>query len=264
MDYRSILRQDYDKKMEFRGESLFCYSKKEFKRLSRKRNFTVVGETTGRGKTNCDSWVELSGHQYGLLKPGSKSRLFYREAGYLQLENEGFIVLLQSRLPFLLLLIFAAAVLAPLLWLFLIRLRLPDALAPLPVDANVGEIQGDDSEKKESPEGGGSVTLTYSLDAELSLSTGKIQMYFLNPNASNHDIALELYVLEGEEMYKVAESGRIQPGYGLTQMEYQTDEAVLSQGEYEALYLVSFFDSESGERALVESTVTDVTLVVGP
>lgn len=263
MQTETPLRPGYNRKIRFCKDTLECYSRRKFRKECEPQGVQISGEVVARAQGGHSRQVEIGGQSYELLKPGAKNRLLYRVAGYLQTDQGDYVALVKSRVPLLLLLLLLLLAAAAAGWFLLAR---PQArqIDPLPPDPNLGVIEDDDSEKAESEEGGGSVTLTYSLDASLSLSTGEIEVYFLNPNASNHDAGLELYVLDGEEPVKIAESGLIPAGYGLTEMELLQDAVTLSQGSYEALFLVSFYDPDTGEKALVESTITDVTLEVMP
>ena len=45
-------------------------------------------------------------------------------------------------------------------------------------------------------------------------------------------------------------------------MDMIEDSAILSEGVYNAVYKVLYYDALTGEKALVESTITDVALTV--
>ena len=264
MDYKSVMKQDYDKKIRFNKKALFCYSKKKLKKEYKDQGISVIGEIAEKEKKD-SSIINIQGNSewYRVFEQGRKSRLLYRRAGYLCTDGGTYVAVLKSRLPALFLILFLAAAIAAAVWL-LFRQPAAPSIDPPPVDPNVGVIEGDDSEKKDSESGGGAVTLTYSLDAKLSLSTGDIKIYFLNPNASNQDISLALYLLDGGGKIKIAESGLICPGYGLTDLKFIPDSAILSEGSYKGLFVVSFYDPETGKKAFVESNITDVTLEVSP
>lgn len=268
MVYKPLLRQDCDKKIKFDKIPLFCYSYKKLKELYPEKDYLLIGDTRAGGKSrdnNDTPCLEIESKRYALFENGSESRLRYRVAGYLPVGKDEYAVLLKSRLPLYLILLFAAVCAAALLCIALLR---PEPAPQTPVvpavDPNVGSIENDTTEKKQSEEGGGAVSLTYSLEAKLDYSTGKIRMYFLNPNASNQDISLVLSLVDGENRIKIAESGLIKAGYGLTEMTFIENSAALSEGLYNAEYTVAFYDSETGERALVESAITDVKLEVEP
>lgn len=263
MEYQWIMQQDYDRKLKFRKKQFFCYSKKEFNRRNRERRLRVIGEITGQQAEEGEDRVWIGPWSFAVLKKHAKSRILYAVSGYVQTDG-GYVAVLKSRLPLYWLVLGGVAAAAALVGLALMLRPGALSLDPIPVDPNVGVIENDDTQKKESEEGGGAVTLTYSLEAELSLSTGGIDMYFLNPNASNHDIALALYLVDDQTSVKIAESGRIQPGFGLTDMQFIDGSVTLSQGDYNGVYVVTLYDTGTGEKALVESTITDVIVTVSP
>ena len=113
-----------------------------------------------------------------------------------------------------------------------------------------------------NPDSEKSVTMNYSLDAELSQTNGVINLYFQNPNSSNHDVSLELVVIDGNSEIVIAESELIKPGFQLLSISLDTNSAVLGKGVYNAKYRVSFFDSVTGEKSQISSEITDVTLTV--
>ena len=75
-------------------------------------------------------------------------------------------------------------------------------------------------------------------------------------------MVLELYVISGSDDIKIAKSGRIQAGYGLYQMSLLEDAAELSEGVYRGKYKVIYYNPDTGERALVESDITDLQITV--
>ena len=113
-----------------------------------------------------------------------------------------------------------------------------------------------------NPDGEKSVTMNYSLDAKLSQTNSVINLYFQNPNSSNHDVSLELVVIDGKSEIVIAESELIKPGFQLLSIPLDTNSAVLGKGVYNAKYRVSFFDSVTGEKSQISSEITDVTLTV--
>ena len=104
--------------------------------------------------------------------------------------------------------------------------------------------------------------MIYSLDAKLDLNTGKIDIYFKNPKASTHDVSIILYVVSGDTKVPIAQSGRVSAGYSLTSLQMAEGSATLTDGVYNAYYMLSLFDPETGERALVQPEITGVQLVV--
>lgn len=54
-------------------------------------------------------------------------------------------------------------------------------------------IEGDNSNKIESPTGGG-YNMTYSTTATVSLSSGTVSLWYANPNASNQNVAILIMI----------------------------------------------------------------------
>ena len=280
MIFKSILKQDYDHRVSVEKQNVLCYSKKKMKALHPNGDFRVVGEAhsiraakkVAEGKkAPIGEYALNESKSLGVFAEGSKSRLFYKKAGYVSVGDGAYLVILTSRVPFLASLLGTLAVFAVILGILLSGgeggIFTPPVVPPInplpPEDENSAPIEGDDNEEKlESEAGGGAVSLIYTTDATLNLSTTKIKMYFLNPRRSNHDIVFHLTLLNGEERIRIASSGRIVPGKGLLIMEFDTRSAQLSEGVYEGLYEVYFYNSETGERAAVSSDVAGIKITV--
>lgn len=126
----------------------------------------------------------------------------------------------------------------------------PDFM-PVEQDEKVEKIVGEaDTSKMEKEEGGGAVTVICKDEAVLSLSTGKIEMYYQNPSRSNSAVVVQLLI--GETV--VAQSGSIYPGYELCEMEFM-DNIELSVGGYKGSLKIFYYDEQTNEKAIVESVV---------
>lgn len=132
---------------------------------------------------------------------------------------------------------------------------LPD-YAPRQIEQDALPLSENGDEKMSVPEGGGAVSLTYSNEVALSLSSKSADIMFQNPGKSNQDIILQLDI-DGKI---IAESGRIIPGYKLDKLD-DVDADMLEQGVYEGKFLVIYYDSVSGERAIVNTEIP-VTITV--
>ena len=266
-----IIRQkiDYDDEIEIYGEQLDYYSPKQMKELyPDKDSYTIVGEIRRNNKKEAIEKIKIGDKYRKVAKYKAFSRIFNKEVGYLCVGDDEYILILKSRLAFLLMLFglgFGILVASLLLW-FLLK---PEEVTPInplpPVDTGVQTLPDDGSTARPvDPNGGGTVSMIYSLDAEMSLSTGKISMYFQNPKTSNHDVVLELYIISGDQEVLVATSGRLPTGAGLYVMQFDETAAKLMEGTYAAKFKVHYYNPITGEKALVESDITDVTIKVKP
>ena len=117
-------------------------------------------------------------------------------------------------------------------------------------------------EKLDEPKGGGAVSLTYSTVVTVSTEDRKVRILFENPSKSTKDTSLQLTVNgqnEGEELL-IAESELIPAGYKLAQMNLK-DKVDLDPGKYEGNLKVLYYDSENGEKEVVDTKIP-VTLAV--
>ena len=129
---------------------------------------------------------------------------------------------------------------------------------PQGIESNQTPIDGDDSGKLESPEGGGAINVTYGTAATVDLSEKTVTIYYANPNASNQNVSILIMVND----LVVAKSDLITPGNQVSKLELQTDAASnLQVGGYNAELVVRAYDPESGEKAMVD-TKGELTLTV--
>lgn len=213
------------------------------------REITV---TAGDGETSFDAVVRKS-----------YNHLLYKNDGYACLGANKYVVILKRRLmPVILLCLALLVVIGALVY----TLRVPEDTKPnvsAPEDSpNVTVVE--DERSHVEPERSEEISLIYTDNAKIELSTGKITMYFKNPSTCSHGIILELYVLSGDENVKIATSDLIIAGQDLTTMKMETPATKLSEGNYTGMYRLLFF--EPGEKTTdppaQESKITDVDIVV--
>lgn len=125
----------------------------------------------------------------------------------------------------------------------------PPDYAPQQVEPNANPI-GDGGDKLSQPEGGGAVSLTYSNEAMLTLSSKTAQLMFQNPTRSNQDMVLELVVADKA----LVRSGRLPPGYKVEALS-GVDVTGLSAGTYEGKFRILYYNVDSGEKAVVNTEI---------
>ena len=129
---------------------------------------------------------------------------------------------------------------------------------PQGIESNQTPIEGDDSGKLVSPEGGGAINVTYGTAATVDLSEKTVTIYYANPNASNQNVSILIMVND----LVVAKSDLITPGNQVSKLELQKEAASrLQVGGYNAELVVRAYDPESGEKAMVD-TKGELTLTV--
>ena len=270
-------REDSDRTLKVDGEKFRCYSRKKMKKLYPDGKYIIVGETK-RDNQKKEICRFVNGEkEYVVSKRHSHNRIIHGISGYLCVGGDRYVVILRNRILFLLLFLLLLGCLIAggiLLGSLLSGPREPggdepgiEVINPLPPEDENAQAIGDNEEgskgeKATSEAGGGSVSMIYTLSADMHLDSGEISMYFKNPIESNHDVMLELCVLSDEEPVPIAQSGRIASGYGLYSMQFSAEKVALSAGTYNAIYKVSYYDPDTGERALVESVISDLVLTV--
>ena len=284
-------QEDYDRCVKLDRKEYSCYSHKKMQELYPERGYRVLGETRSSSAASRDAararraarkkngevadahvirpigTLKIEGATVDIVRNGTNHHVLYKKAGYVCVGEDEFLMLITSRKPFLLLL---GALLGLFALTLTLLLALPSILAPeippdhpLPEkDANVLPVKGDSGEKIQSEEGGGAVSMIYTLKAELDLSDGIIDMYFVNPGASNQDVVLQLWLTSGGEETLIATSGRIPSGTGLLKMEFDRQAAKLTEGVYTGLYRLACYNPETGERATVSPEIAGVELTV--
>lgn len=129
-------------------------------------------------------------------------------------------------------------------------------------DPNADTIPDDDSEKPVASNGGGSVTISFMDNVTYSLSTGELSLYYQNPNASTHNVVVQVILENGEDEYLLAQSGILTPGHQVTALQADAGAPQLSVGGYNGKLKLLFYDPETGERAIVDTDIPCTVSVV--
>lgn len=282
--YGYSIKNDYDKRVKIEGENILCYSPsrlkssypeldpKQFREAraysaSEKKPSKNGGPSKFEMKTIGE--MKIGSKNIGISAPCSNNSFLYKKVGYVCLDDGSLVTLCVSRIPFLL--IMTALTIAIIIAIVLLTSMLTEEKEPVkplnplpPVDTNLVPDTGDSGPSPDIPEGVGTVSMIYTLKAEISLSSKEIDMYLRNPKASNHSVAIELYIVYDGERYLAAKSGLIPAGNGLFTMTMSEDAPLLQEGNYEGLYRVLYYDPLTGVQALVQSDIADVAVSVKP
>lgn len=139
------------------------------------------------------------------------------------------------------------------IWLLIHRepteILAPD-YAPQETEKNVETIPGDENKQADHKKNGGSVSLQYSDQLVIDLKTQTVHLFFANPGRSNQDMIIRL-VIQDEV---IVQSGVLPPAHRITVLNVPEDVAKkLLPGGYDGLLEILYYDTESGERAMVET-----------
>ena len=279
---KMLVREDYEEEVKLKGIEIPCYSKKDLENMYPNDNWKVVGETKAKNKKKVRSELFLSdvidinqldvddeGKEipFKVSRAGTHSKLLYKRAGYVPVDlgEDNYIALLKFRAAFIFwLLALLGAIIGIGIALFILLKPQEEQLVFHPMPPADSSAIRDENDKEESRplDEGGLMSMTYQLRAEISLSTNDIDMYFQNPSKSNHNVAIELYLVSGDNEIMIAKSGVIEPGYLLRHLTYEPGNVVLSEGVYEGKYLVRYFNPETAEQSFLESEIVNVKITV--
>ena len=132
--------------------------------------------------------------------------------------------------------------------------------APVSEEKHTQAIPNDSADAHTAQPGSGSVRLTYSDQVNVNLNSRSAGLLFANPGKSNQDMVLQV-VIQGTV---ILQSGRIEPGKQVTQLDLSDSAAALLQpGGYEGSFQIYYYHPDSGEKAMV-STEVPVTVTVTP
>lgn len=265
MDYKFIPEENYHSEVKLGKRRFRCYSPKQMAKMYPNDDFRLVGETLTNNSKSKISQLSADGESFNISNSGSHGRFAFKRSGYIAVEGGAYVAVLTNRIPFLIILFSLLVGLAASGVILIRSLTAPDAKPynPVPeIDPMVEPLENDNGESVQSEEGGGFVSMVYTLKASLDLPSGEIEMLFRNPKKSNHHVVVELYIVSGDAETMIAKSGLIAPGYGLSQLAFIEDSAVLRAGTYNGKYIVHYYDAATGERALVDSEINDLAITV--
>lgn len=95
-------------------------------------------------------------------------------------------------------------------------------------------------------------------DVTVDVSDDVVQFYYVNPAESSHDTVISLVV----DDKVIAESGRVRPGYGLTEID-GVDIQGLDYGTYDGTLEMVYYNPETGVRGMTTGSVAVKVSIVG-
>lgn len=133
-----------------------------------------------------------------------------------------------------------------------------------PVETEPNAFPSKDNETKlEASEGGGAVALIYSDQVVYNLSTGRVSLSYTNPSSSTASVVIQIIINgpDGAE-YLLAQSGIMDPGYTVERLDNDMQVNLsLSPGGYSGIMRLLFYNTDTGEKAIVNTEIP-VTITV--
>jgi hypothetical protein len=242
------------------------FTKKEMDDKYPNSAYSVVGETKKKVKNKrVIGKLVVGSETYDVVRAGTYGKLLHATKGYAPVGGDSYVALLKSRAAFLILLLLLLGGLIAggiLLGNMLTRQPAPVENPTKAPDPYIEPMTEESEPRATSEAGGGSVSMIYTLEASIQQGSDTATIYFKNPSASNHDVAIDFYILSGGERVLLGSTGLVPPGNGISQVKIDTSEIALAPGKYVGLYKVGYYNPETGEKALVGSEITDVVITV--
>ena len=130
--------------------------------------------------------------------------------------------------------------------------------APQEVEKYAQSIPNDSNDKLDQPDGGGSVSLTYSKEVSIDLNKNIVSLLFANPGKSNQDMIVQIVIHDSV----IVQSGLIKPGNQVKTLDLlDSSEKKLTEGIYDGKFNILYYDQINGEKAIVNTEIP-VTVTV--
>lgn len=260
-----IEKYNYDQSVKINERNIKCYSKKKLNELYSSGNYTIVGETFENNKKKEIDKIFLGKKQLIVSKYGKNNKLLYKRKGYLLVGDDEFIVILQNRLPFILLFIAILSIgIGMGIWGYntfkSAPVVAPDYPLP-PEDDKSTEIKNDNTVRNNT-EHKNHASIKISREVSIDLNSKVVNFHYQNFNASNKDAVVTLCILKDNNEYAIARTGLIKSGKEIKIMDLFDDSIKLTQGVYKGRIKIDFYDETTGEKAATSTDFDDVEVTV--
>lgn len=295
--FNHIFKQDYDKRVKVGDEYVFCYSKKKLSELYPEKDYSLVGAARRGSQKSREAFDVRQAKKLARLKKKglteddveslklgdlhigksvisvfpkeNTNALFDKVDGYVCVSDGTFVALHTSQVPFiasLLLILLAFISTVTVTTVLLLNPLSPYYIFqenPLPdIDPTVSPIEGDNSQKVQSNKGGGSIRVQFHGQINVLLGQEIAVLDYKNPNSSNQDVVLEVYVVKGDDEYFLGKSGLVPAGTKLDQISIKDREVNLTKGEYEGKVYFHSYDPATGQKAVVVANIGGIRVDV--
>ena len=135
--------------------------------------------------------------------------------------------------------------------------RKPDIIltpdyAPQKLEQNQEPINNDSKEKMNVEKGGGAVSISFSDKVTVDLSDKLVNLNFANPNKSTQDMVIQIVIRD----QILVQSGKVTPGNKVTVLDLLNGaEKKLVPGGYEGKFIVLYYNTATGEKAVVNTEI---------
>ena len=172
----------------------------------------------------------------------------------------------EKRFLVLIIILIVITVISVCVTVWAVWFREPKAgLAPdfafLDEEKNAQDIESDKGGGKlEQADGGGAVSLIWSDKVYVDCENDTVELLFGNPSVSNQDTVIQIVIQDTV----IAYTGRIEPGKQVVNLDLNDEiKDLLSEGTYKGSFIISYYDGDSGEKAVLNSEIPVTVYVRG-
>ena len=261
-----VIKNDYNQSVRINHRDVKCYSRKMLKEIYPKGNYVLVGETFENNKKEKINTIVLAKKELIVSEYGKNSKILYARSGYIAISENKYLVLLQNRIPFILLLLGIIFIgIIAIIWGYKVIFGTP-AITPEyplpPEDEESIDIVNDNSVNTEN-ESENYASIKVAREVSIDLKSKKVNFIYQNFNASNKDAVVTLCIIKDDTEYAIARSGLVKSGKEIKTMNLLDDNNIkLKQGVYKGRIKIDFYDETTGEKAATSTDFDDVDVTV--
>lgn len=262
---KAINKQNYNKSVKINHRDVMSYDKKMINELHPNHDYLIVGETFEKNKKEKIDTIILGQKELIVSKYGQNSKLLHKKVGYISTGKNEYLVILQSRIPFILLFIglLTLGIIALLLGYKMLThgpIVAPDY--PLPPEDNTATDIKDDRSAFKDTSHKNRAAIKVAREVKVNLSSKKVDFIYQNFNASNKDAVVTLCILKDGNEYAIARSGLVKSGKEIKTMDLIPNQINLTTGLYKGRIKIDFYDESTGEKAATSTDFDDVEVAV--
>lgn len=132
---------------------------------------------------------------------------------------------------------------------------------PSELEPNALSYESGAKGSKASAGSGGFASIEYTKDVCVNRETGTAQLHYVNPSNSVNSVAIQLILVDGEGREAVlGRSGLLMPGTKLEEL--QLDDVGCSPGLYSGKYILTFYDPETSDKAILNTVIDGLKVTV--
>lgn len=104
MSLNFLPRENYDISINVGKISVPCYSRDRMNAMYKKKGFSVIGEIGGKSAGKPKDTISIGTNEIPVHEPRIKKGILYKYGGYVAVDKDKYIAVLESRMPVIIML----------------------------------------------------------------------------------------------------------------------------------------------------------------